>query len=380
MLAVVSRCSRISCFVAVCFAGYLHCARGFHFVSSQASTKFEEGNYVVRADPDFAQRCLIDWQDECQKSFHHDDELRKRLCETELQRSFVQIRTLVPQQDILDKWKWEKKRRDYDVGTFRHVLPKFTTSGFQKTQLPHDLHRGLQAWYQRNKHRSVPEAQSAFGVYCENGHDNDDWVVSFEPETDDDRRNFAATQEWIRSALSNWTGTDVNEHTVTYGARQYHRGSVCGMHTDNKETHAVSAIYQLDQKGMDEPWALDFVTHQGAEGKAFLNPGDVMLYESAAGLHGRKSPLRGDQFTNVFFHFRSSDWLPKVNSIVKDYWPEREAFVQRTGHQLTSLADAPAIERQLTATDRCLPFRSLENPLMPGGGFMETPMTTSYEA
>ena len=65
------------------------------------------------------------------------------------------------------------------------------------------------------------------------------------------------------------------------------------------ETHAFSAIYQLDQQGMDEPWALDYVTHEGVEERVFQTPGDIVLYEGASMMHGRKDALKGDQFTNI---------------------------------------------------------------------------------
>ena len=90
---------------------------------------------------------------------------------------------------------------------------------------------------------------------------------------------------------------------------------------------------------MDEPWALDYVTHQNVPERVFMQPGDIVLYEGASMIHGRKvlgrifarvlyptglllratccagfkDPLRGDSFTNVFFHFRSEKWLPEVS-------------------------------------------------------------------
>ena len=52
-------------------------------------------------------------------------------------------------------------------------------------------------------------------------------------------------------------GQAVTQLSAVYGPRQYHRGSICAMHTDRADTHAFSAIYQLDQRGMDEPWGAD---------------------------------------------------------------------------------------------------------------------------
>merc|ERR1719238_1704296 len=109
---------------------------------------------------------------------------------------------------------------------------------------------------------------------CNDGHDNDDWRV------DPDDGVLNAVSQYVMQQLKEWTGQNVNEQTSVYGVREYHRGSICGLHVDNTETHAFSAIYQVDQRGMDEPWASDYVTHQGEEGKAYLQPGEVLLYES----------------------------------------------------------------------------------------------------
>ena len=40
----------------------------------------------------------------------------------------------------------------------------------------------------------------------------------------------------------------------------------------------------------------------------FLEPGDLLLYESAKIFHGRQQPLNGDFYDNLFVHFQ-----PKFN-------------------------------------------------------------------
>lgn len=245
-------------------------------------------------------KCVPKWQEDCRRIYSHAPELQHQLCETHLDRNYVKIRTLLPDTDILTNWKWDRNRRDYDVGWVRKEFPKFTRKGavylpFGTPQgLPADLHSKMLEWYERNRAYTTPESsQPAFGYNCNTGHDNDDWVVSFQPNTQEDQKIHAAVKEWIRSNLAKWTGEDVNELTAIYGAREYHRGSVCGMHTDAMQTHAFSAIYQLDQQGMDEPWALDYVTHEGVEERVYQTPGDIVLYEGAS---SESSPHRHIQF------------------------------------------------------------------------------------
>ena len=42
----------------------------------------------------------------------------------------------------------------------------------------------------------------------------------------------------------------------------------------------ISAIINVGQK-VDKPWALNIVNHQGEPFQAYLEPGDLLWYESA---------------------------------------------------------------------------------------------------
>jgi hypothetical protein len=108
---------------------------------------------------------------------------------------------MVPPADILGQWKWDKARRDYDIGWVRTQFPKFSKTGAQYFKfgepgsLPPELHTKIKNWYARNQFHSVPESsQPAFGYNCNTGHDNDDWVVSYQPLTQDDTVAFAELQ------------------------------------------------------------------------------------------------------------------------------------------------------------------------------------------
>ena len=45
------------------------------------------------------------------------------------------------------------------------------------------------------------------------------------------------------------------------------------------------------------------IAHNGKKTKIYLNPGDMVLYESASVPHGRQYPLNGDYYDNIFVHF-----------------------------------------------------------------------------
>ena len=55
---------------------------------------------------------------------------------------------------------------------------------------------------------------------------------------------------------------------------------------------------------MDKNWPLTVIDHKGNRKKVFLNPGEMVLYESAKIPHGRQFPFCGEFFDNLFVHFR----------------------------------------------------------------------------
>jgi hypothetical protein len=57
----------------------------------------------------------------------------------------------------------------------------------------------------------------------------------------------------------------------------------------------------------------------------------------------------------------------------------RSAFETAAQTRLTSLANAPKLNRHWTSNDQCLPLRSRLDPLMPQGHFMELPTEETYD-
>jgi hypothetical protein len=113
----------------------------------------------------------------------------------------------------------------------------------------------------------------------------------------------------MRQILEWWTGMKL-EHTATYGVRTYHRGSVLIDHVDRHDTHIASAVLQMSQSvDHDGGWPLEVMLPEGNIGEVFLQPGELVLYEGAWLRHGRPMRLRGENFSNVFCHFRPQDWV-----------------------------------------------------------------------
>jgi len=110
------------------------------------------------------------------------------------------------------------------------------------------------------------------------------------------------------------------EKTFIYGVREYLKGANLIQHKDRIETHHISSIILLDKnlkcgcktKELGADWALDFQTHDGTWEKVYLEPGQMVLYESTTCLHGRNDRFEGTYYRNFFVHYKLKDWQYKA--------------------------------------------------------------------
>merc|ERR1719343_142929 len=79
-------------------------------------------------------------------------------------------------------------------------------------------------------------------------------------------------------------------------------------------------------------WPLEVMLPNDHVGEVYLQPGELVLYEGAWLRHGRPMKLRGDNFSNVFAHFRPSDWEETRTNQGKEYYGVQE-------ERLTTLGD-----------------------------------------
>jgi hypothetical protein len=93
-------------------------------------------------------------------------------------------------------------------------------------------------------------------------------------------------------------------HHARTHARRYVNGSTLQQHVDRLDTHAISAILQVGVEDVKEPWPLVIRDHDGARHEVFMQPGEMVLYESARLVHGRPKPFNGKSYYNLFVHFR----------------------------------------------------------------------------
>jgi prolyl 4-hydroxylase len=106
----------------------------------------------------------------------------------------------------------------------------------------------------------------------------------------------------LQEPLENWSQIQL-EPTFVYGIREYKEGAILVPHRDRDETHIVSAIINID-KEVREDWPLVIEDHNQKKHEVFLDPGEVLFYESAKLLHGRPYPLKGKSYANIFCHYK----------------------------------------------------------------------------
>jgi len=76
------------------------------------------------------------------------------------------------------------------------------------------------------------------------------------------------------------------------------------MHVDKRTTHVISSILHIDHGANDEPWPLVIEDFHGDTNEIFLEPGDMLFYESSKCRHGRPKKFRGEFYSSLFLHYK----------------------------------------------------------------------------
>jgi len=95
---------------------------------------------------------------------------------------------------------------------------------------------------------------------------------------------------------------------ISYGLRLYRNNSSLLMHTDKPDTHIIASILHVDHSEDSEPWPIVLEDFQGRTHEIVMEPGDLLLYESAKVYHGRPKKFSGSWYCSVFTHYSPEDW------------------------------------------------------------------------
>lgn len=184
-------------------------------------------------------------------------------------------------------------------------IPKVTASGpgYLRMKFTPKLMEAMEWWSTYSaKHGSGKQE------FVPGGYTNSRSVELDILSLDDHRDIHGKITAELEQILEWWSGMPL-KHTATYGVRTYHRGSVLIDHVDRHDTHVASAVLQMSQSvDVAGGWPLEVMLPHGAVGEVYLQPGELVLYEGAWLRHGRPMRMRGDNFSNVFVHFRPRDW------------------------------------------------------------------------
>lgn len=163
------------------------------------------------------------------------------------------------------------------------ILPRFASEGFKVMDAPKELWQRLRANYQA--HKNTPNIEN-----FPNGHLHVDEAHKprFIGNAEQQRLNDEVTAA-LKPICEAWSNVSLIP-TSTYGVRVYTNGSTLFMHADTAGTHIISAILHIDDD-LDEPWPLEIEDHQGKLHALSLQPGQMVLYESATQFHSRSCPI-----------------------------------------------------------------------------------------
>ena len=210
---------------------------------------------------------------------------------------------------IITSWWRERSRnspvikQDKKIYTHKSQIPKLTEKGFEVVKVPEYMWNIIQESYSLLKDKNELEVFEGKEQFIK----GDSELISY--DTIPNIRNMIHNQ--MLPIHREFSGVDI-EPSSMYGARSYLRGNSLVAHTDRVETHHVSSVVMLDKdlrcgcqnKEFGDDWPFDIQAHDGEWHKVYLQPGDMVIYESAICEHGRLEPFQGFYYRNLFLHYK----------------------------------------------------------------------------
>jgi prolyl 4-hydroxylase len=83
-----------------------------------------------------------------------------------------------------------------------------------------------------------------------------------------------------------------------------------GEHVTPPGTQVISAILNLGQENVKKDWTLTMKDIDGTRHQISMQPGDMVLYESAKCQHGRPIALKGEAYANLYIHYKPAQGWP----------------------------------------------------------------------
>jgi len=176
--------------------------------------------------------------------------------------------------------------------------------GYLRMNMTDSMKSSLLGWYATKK----KEGKTVFDEVIPGGYTNSQRIPFGMINLDLYQDVRMSIMSEMHEVLQWWTNQSLR-HTSTYGVRVYPRDGMLINHVDREDTHLASAVLQVAQEvDPDGGWPLEVLQPNGMPCEVYLQPGEMVLYEGAWVKHGRPMRFKGDEFANVFTHFKPKDW------------------------------------------------------------------------
>lgn len=208
----------------------------------------------------------------------------------------------------------DEERIEHNLNQPRYQV-NFTHAGYAKIRAPTQVYTILRDyWNQYNTTRSMVETWDTGNVYVNHWEAPTTHVPLDLPQS---QRQVLLDE--LKRVLEQWSQTTLIATSV-YGIRVYHQGSILAAHVDRLPL-VISAIINVAQGGLYEPWPLEVIGHNGKARNITLDPGEMILYQSSSIIHGRPFPLQGDAsafYADVFLHFEPLNYSEELEARMKE--------------------------------------------------------------
>jgi len=212
-------------------------------------------------------------------------------------------------------WEVGSLDDDYLDGQLKDV-PKYA-SDFLKMDMPKQLREELITWFEAsNKDEKAGGLRENEEIQ---GHAriNNNKIPTLNVDIEENQTLKKFMEREMRQVLSWWSQMRLFK-VSTFGVRIYQRGAVMLSHVadaEDEEAHVFSAVMQISQRVDDDRgWPLE-VTNLADNDcyEVYLQPGEMILYESLRVKHGRPMAFEGQHFANLFVAYAPWYWAGKAN-------------------------------------------------------------------
>eukprot|EP00980_Cylindrotheca_fusiformis_P021174 scaffold8136_cov127-Cylindrotheca_fusiformis.AAC.14 len=180
-------------------------------------------------------------------------------------------------------------------------MVNYTDTGFKKIKAPPELWNLLKTYWEDNKDDMLIEEWSMGNIYTNNWA-SPTYMVSVENPAHRGGGLSMKNKIWeaTRPTIEEWTGMKL-QPSSQYGIRVYTEGAILAPHVDRLPL--VSSCIVNVAQDVDEDWVLEVYDRHDRAVNVTMEPGDMVLYESGALMHGRPFPMKGRMYANIFIHF-----------------------------------------------------------------------------